>query len=33
VHIVADFDETVRAGAEQGFGSQLEELAEFLAAA
>jgi uncharacterized protein YndB with AHSA1/START domain len=32
VHIVADFDETVRAGAEQGWGSQLDKLAEFLAA-
>ena len=33
VHIVADFDETVRAGAERGWGSQMEKLAEFLAAA
>src|SRR6185437_14561454 len=33
VRIVADFDETVRAGAEQGWGSQLEKLAEHLAAA
>ena len=33
VHIVADFDETVRAGAEQGWGSQLDKLARLLAAA
>jgi len=33
VHIVADFDETVRAGAEQGWGSQLDKLAGLLAAA
>ena len=30
VHLVADFSETVRAGAEQGWGSQLDKLAEFL---
>jgi uncharacterized protein YndB with AHSA1/START domain len=33
VHLVADFSDTVRAGAEQGWGSQLDKLAEHLAAA
>jgi uncharacterized protein YndB with AHSA1/START domain len=32
VHIVADFADDVRAGAEQGWGSQLSKLADFLAA-
>jgi uncharacterized protein YndB with AHSA1/START domain len=32
VHIVADFTDEVRAGAEQGWGSQLDKLAMFLAA-
>jgi uncharacterized protein YndB with AHSA1/START domain len=32
IHLVADFSETVRAGAEQGWGSQLDKLTEFLAA-
>ncbi|HEY1639304.1 MAG TPA: SRPBCC domain-containing protein [Streptosporangiaceae bacterium] len=32
VHIVADFADEVRAGAEQGWGSQLGKLADFLAA-
>jgi len=32
VHIVADFTDEVRAGAEQGWGSQLDKLAIFLAA-
>ncbi len=32
VHIVADFTDEVRAGAEQGWGSQLDKLADFLAA-
>jgi hypothetical protein len=31
VHIVADFSETVRAGAEAGWGSQLDKLVDFLA--
>lgn len=31
VHLVADFSDTVRAGAEQGWGGQLDKLAEFLA--
>jgi uncharacterized protein YndB with AHSA1/START domain len=30
VHLVADFSDTVRAGAEQGWGSQLDKLAELL---
>jgi uncharacterized protein YndB with AHSA1/START domain len=33
VHLVADFSETVRAAAEQGWGSQLDKLVEHLAAA
>jgi uncharacterized protein YndB with AHSA1/START domain len=33
IHLVADFSETVRAGAEAGWGSQLDKLVEFLAAA
>ncbi len=32
VHLVADFSETVRAGAEQGWGSQLDKLVTYLAA-
>ena len=32
VHLIADFSDEVRAGAEQGWGSQLDKLAEFLAA-
>ncbi len=32
VHLVADFSDPVRAGAEAGWGSQLDKLAEFLAA-
>jgi uncharacterized protein YndB with AHSA1/START domain len=32
VHLVADFSETVRAGAERGWGSQLDRLADHLAA-
>lgn len=32
VHLVADFSETVRAGAEAGWGSQLDKLTELLAA-
>ena len=32
VHLVADFSETVRAGAELGWGSQLDKLADYLAA-
>jgi uncharacterized protein YndB with AHSA1/START domain len=32
VHIVADFSDTVRAGAEMGWASQLDKLVEFLAA-
>ncbi|MHA3703077.1 SRPBCC family protein [Jatrophihabitans sp. YIM 134969] len=32
LHLVADFSETVRAGAEQGWGSQLDKLTEMLAA-
>ena len=32
VHIVVDFTDEVRAGAEQGWGSQLDKLVEFLAA-
>lgn len=32
VHLVADFSDTVRAGAEKGWGTQLDKLAEFLAA-
>ncbi len=31
IHLVADFSETVRAGAEQGWGSQLDKLAGYLA--
>jgi len=31
VHIVADFTDDVRAGAERGWGSQLDKLAELLA--
>jgi uncharacterized protein YndB with AHSA1/START domain len=30
IHIVADFTDDVRAGAEQGWGSQLDKLADFL---
>ena len=30
VHLVADFSDTVRAGAEQGWAGQLDKLAEFL---
>ncbi len=30
VHLVADFTDDVRAGAEQGWGSQLDKLREFL---
>jgi uncharacterized protein YndB with AHSA1/START domain len=30
IHLVADFTETVRAGAESGWGSQLDKLAELL---
>ena len=33
VHVVADFTETVRAGAETGWASQLDKLAELFAAA
>jgi uncharacterized protein YndB with AHSA1/START domain len=32
VHLMADFSETVRAGAEHGWGSQLDKLADYLAA-
>jgi uncharacterized protein YndB with AHSA1/START domain len=32
VHLIADFSETIRAGAEQGWGSQLDRLVEHLAA-
>lgn len=32
VHLVADFSDTVRAGAEQGWGSQLDKLVDLLAA-
>ena len=32
VHLDADFSETVRAGAEQGWGTQLDKLVEHLAA-
>ena len=32
IHLVADFSDTVRAGAEQGWGSQLDKLTDFLAA-
>lgn len=32
VHLVADFSETVRAGAEQGWGTQLDKLVAHLAA-
>ena len=32
VHLIADFSDEVRAGAEQGWASQLDKLAEFLAA-
>jgi uncharacterized protein YndB with AHSA1/START domain len=32
VHLVADFSETVRAGAERGWGTQLDKLADYLAA-
>jgi uncharacterized protein YndB with AHSA1/START domain len=31
VHIVADFSDTIRAGAEKGWGTQLDKLAEHLA--
>jgi len=31
VHLVADFSDTVRAGAEKGWGTQLDKLSEFLA--
>ena len=31
VHIIADFSDTIRAGAEAGWGSQLDKLADFLA--
>lgn len=31
IHLSADFSETVRAGAEKGWGTQLEKLAEHLA--
>lgn len=31
VHIEADFSETIRAGAEAGWGSQLDKLVDFLA--
>jgi uncharacterized protein YndB with AHSA1/START domain len=31
VHLVADFSETVRAGAERGWGTQLDKLADYLA--
>jgi uncharacterized protein YndB with AHSA1/START domain len=30
VHVVADFNETVRAGAEQGWASQLDKFAQLL---
>src|SRR5690349_13992035 len=33
IHLVADFSDEVRAGAEVGWGSQLDKLTEFLAAA
>lgn len=33
VHVVADFTETVRAGAEKGWASQLDKLAELFATA
>jgi hypothetical protein len=33
LHVVADFSETVRAGAEKGWASQLDKLAELFAAA
>jgi uncharacterized protein YndB with AHSA1/START domain len=33
VHLVADFSDTVRAGAEQGWNSQLDKLLDHLAAA
>jgi uncharacterized protein YndB with AHSA1/START domain len=33
VHVVADFSETVRAGAERGWASQLDKLAELFTAA
>ena len=32
LHLVADFSETVRAGAEQGWGTQFDKLLEYLAA-
>jgi uncharacterized protein YndB with AHSA1/START domain len=32
LHLIADFSETVRAGAEQGWGTQLDKLVEYLAA-
>jgi pyruvate,water dikinase len=32
VHVIADFTDSVRAGAEQGWGSQLDRLADLLAA-
>jgi uncharacterized protein YndB with AHSA1/START domain len=31
IHLVADFTDSVRAGAEQGWGTQLDKLGEFLA--
>ena len=31
VHIIADFSDTIRAGAEAGWGSQLDKLVDFLA--
>lgn len=31
IHLVADFSDTVRAGAEEGWGTQLDKLAEHLA--
>jgi hypothetical protein len=33
LHVVADFSDTVRAGAEKGWASQLDKLAQLLAAA
>ena len=33
VHLLADFSETVRASAEQGWGAQLDKLVDYLAAA
>ncbi len=32
VHLVADFSETIRAGAEQGWGDQFDKLVDHLAA-